>query len=212
MAAATRSARTRISGCENCQGREARLAGHALRFRNRNRVIAELARGDLVPIRSVDVQQTVPPGAQVPLTVTMGNTATIISPLDPDVCTAGGFNGYSLEVDIELDGRNLGAQTKCVTAVGNVNYDFEFVAPTEPGAYTLTIVVRGNSSNNQLGFQELDVTVEETAPQPDENGDGGLTGGPLLPCFLDPNRGCERFETIGWSAAGVLFAVALLSG
>lgn len=39
--------------------------------------------------------------------------------------------------------------------------------------------------------------------------DGGDGGGPLLPCWSDPNNECSPFDFIGYGALGLVLAVAL---
>lgn len=214
----------RVRDCDNCAAREARLAAAGQRFQAAARFRASRGAAEIRP-------------AAVPGELRVGERRTVrvdlaatreTSVLDPDHCVS---KALAAGLRVEARGRVGGGQTSdrfCLPAstltLGNTR---EFRVPiegTSPGTLEVTIEVVGRDSGNLLARETFAISVvgEETGGEtpggiPDEEQDGGEDqdqngGGPLLPCFVDPNRSCARPEALGWGAAAVLLLVALVGG
>lgn len=229
MASATETFRERSRidhNCENCRGRSRRLASQLDRMRDRSRVtggaVANFRGRNAVQIRA-SVPSEVGPGQIVNASVIVSPAQFVsddLSVLDPDYCTPPNLFGKGLNVDIEVraGGQRLGSGRRCIPSIGGEReLPFSFTAPTSTGRSSFNVIVRGHASGNRLGADSFSFQVAEGgggggAPTPadeDEDG-GGPFDGPLLPCFLDPNRTCARPETLAWGSVGLLAAIVLL--
>lgn len=239
MTSATRSVQgaARISGCENCQARERRVVQQLDRFRERTRLSggprAHITSGEAdLEVFPIFVPNTVQVGQDVG-TITIGVRNVGTSPsagTDPDTCIATGFTaGLRVDIEVRRGANELAVEQGHCLADGGGNraeVQVELGEATSAGTVDLGVRVFGSGSGNQLVQDSISFEIVESdggggngggdvQPPEDDNGDNGDNGddpldGPLLPCFLDPNRSCARPETIAWGGAGLLLLTLLV--
>lgn len=221
MSTTTLRERSRVTNCENCAKREARIAMHATRLRERSRISTRQQAGQ-VRIEQVEVDPTrVSPGGTISVTVNLRETAEVVAP-GPELCAPGGIFGSGIAVIVEVSGDwgEADDQEVCIPVqslgTGRVNPTFTLQAPTLPRdisqetrTITTSIQIRGHENRTAEATQSITVSQEGRRQPRDRNGGGGGGGGPLLPCFIDPNRQCSPFEQLAFSGAA-FFLVFLL--
>lgn len=173
----------------------------------------------VISIDSVDFPPEVSPGGVVSLDFTIRNTqnSAICAP-DPDSCISSTLGaGLRIEAQLRGSGRVLDSTERCVTCDGGTSTArLSFTAPPEEGTFSFEAVLVGSSTRNVLLEQRLSVEVTGepnggAEPPPDDGDDDSPFEGPLLPCFIDPNRSCDRTETIAWTL-GALGVAAVVVG
>jgi hypothetical protein len=150
-------------------------------------VISTDAFGPLFYADDVRVTEAVDPGGVVDVEVELVNEDTIITPLHPDACTAGVYNGLGAEVTIDPDWTDSVTLTPCLRAGGFtptrqvLTADFE--APDIGGSHNVSVTVEGQQSGNG-GTETFQVAVESGSgirpgvPDDPSPGDGGGIGIP----------------------------------
>lgn len=188
----------------------ARLLGDLVTGRE---AVLGVDRGGLVPFTNIELPTTVPPNTRVEVRANVANEADVILPLvEQDICTRGGFNGFQIEVELEVDGRTVGSSSKCIGAGGNRPFDFSFTSPDEPGEITAVLTSRGDKTGNLLNTEQRTITVREDAPQPPEPDDGDGQPGQFRPflCLLNPLRACNFREQVAMGGGIGFFTILLL--
>lgn len=209
-AAETVRERSRVSGCESCKAREDRIVGHLATFRRRSRITAH--QEAQVRFVDVDVPSQQPPNTTVSADVQLANDALLIGPNDPDRCSTGFAGRVGLEVDLELTVNGSFADRRtgiCVPSTGQTA-TLQFVTPSEPGIATIEVTGELPGKDLSIGSRTATIDVVEGVPEAPTNGDDDGGTGPLLPCFLDPNRQCSPFEQLAFGGAA-FFLVFLLA-
>lgn len=190
-----------------------RPSGHGRRFGQAGeRDLASVKNMQILNLRStVDVQT----GESFTVTVDVSNGAT--TRVDEDSC-GGAANACSSRLCIgrtcintifEFDGEQIvnGPFCLCGTEFGANTREFSatFVAPPTPGTYELSATLELPGSGSTAGplTNQVTVTGEDPIDPPDQpgdpNGNNGNNGnGPILPCWLDPNRSCATPELMAW--------------
>lgn len=183
---------------------------------------------------TVAVPSAVQPLSAVPVTTYINTSAAVVDGSDPDRCDGPHpATGYAVDVTVTFTGDIIGGETRCVIAgvpgtTEGVLVPF-FVSSIE-GTFHGNVTVEFATTGQVIANRPFEIVVDEDAPAgpygpecvntPDcpvdqvcRNGecrDPPTSGGPLLPCFLDPNRGCATPETIAWAFAGLLVASVAL--
>lgn len=205
------------------------MAQQLLRFRDRARLSAH--QNPVLSIEGVNVPGQQPPSTPVAVPIFLSNSAQFIGPGDPNRCDPQGFLsaevGLEVEVRLEIGGVFQDSDIVCVPGseapfggVGTAETTLETTTPAEPGTFSFDVVAETARTGDLVGraTQSIQVTEAAQPAEPPDNGgngngnepdNGGLFEGPILPCFLDPNRACETPETVLYGAAGALLLVAL---
>lgn len=110
-------------------------------------------------------------GGVVDVAVDMVNRRQFITPLHPDQCVSGFFNGLKSEITITPDwDANEFTATNCLAldegTIARETIAQDFPAPSEPGTYTLSVEIRGANSN-EGGIESYEIVV----PDPDSGDD-----------------------------------------
>lgn len=228
-ATATFRERSRLDhDCDNCRGRNERLAMQLERTRDRFRVTggatAQQATvqqpGEVLSVVDVDFPAQQPPSSRVPVDVVLDNSALFVGG-DPNRCIGGEllgeFVGLEVTVTLEAGGAFQDSDTVCVAAgpaAAFATADLSVTTPAEDGPFTFTIRAETASTGEEFFAEQRTIDVQTGAqPAPEERDDeedGGLFGGPILPCFVDPNRACARPEALAWGGLGLLAAIVLV--
>lgn len=139
--------------------------------------------------------------------VTVRNSAEVIAG-DEDGCSSGPvLNGYRLETSIKVDGEVVETRSNCIRGLnGSKEYTFDVTTPTDGDSFELAYEVTGESSGRTVASGSQRVELREEAPGQGDDRDGG---GPMLPCFIDPNRSCSGGDAVGFSALAALAIPAL---
>lgn len=134
--------------------------------------------------------------------------------VDPDACDTGfGSFGFRTRIEIRVDGQVVDSRAKCLGS----DESFDFTTNLQqPGAHTIAVVAIGENSGNEFDRETMTVTVEEETTRrgdftsEDEESGDGLFGGPILPCFLDPNRECGTLQLVGFVGGGTALLLLFL--
>lgn len=110
-------------------------------------------------------------GGVVDVAVDMVNRRQFITPLHPDQCVSGFFNGLKSEITITPDwDADEFTATNCLAldegTIARETIAQDFPAPPEPGTYTLSVEIRGANSN-EGGIESYEIVV----PDPDSGDD-----------------------------------------
>lgn len=172
---------------------------------------ARAQRGDVAIVR-VDVPEEIPVGQEE--TVIIGVEAVgQVDVFDPDHCVAADLGaGIRTDVEVTVGPNRIASDTFCIPTgrVGTPGErEMQFgLRGDEAGPVDLTVTAFGRGSDNRLDERTFTIDV---VGEPTNGGDGGVSPtngedgtGPLLPCFLDPNRKCSRPESLAWAGLAVL--------
>jgi len=165
-----------------------------------------------------------PPNTLVTQHFQLTNGAAYVSGSDPDHCTTpltefGG--GLQVAVTVKVNGTRYGSNSTCIGVAGafvfarKKSFSITHYTPDQPGEYKVDydFYLAGSGKHIKTIRKTLEVTGSAPKPpaqQPQQNGGSGLFNGPILPCFLDPNRACTTGSTIGYSAFGILALLFVL--
>lgn len=184
--------------------------------------------GDVTFVQDIEIVPEIRPGRRVSLsyTIDFGDLGADFF-LDPNFCITDGAPGVNFLSEIEVDGLVADSNNYC-RQPDPTTVQHSFLGPTEIGQYPVDIVIVRPSDGvpiREVTAGTLTVTDDpvggdcptgfirdpdtgECVPSGGNGGDGG--GGPLLPCFLDPNRACSTGETIAYTAVGGAVGILLL--
>lgn len=165
-----------------------------------------------------------PPNTDVTQHFQLSNSAAYVSGHDPDHCTTsltefGG--GLKVGVQVKINGTSYGQNATCIGVAGafifarKKSFQITHYTPSKPGTYTVDYDFFLTGSGNHITTISKKLTVTGNAPKPpsgnnQNKGGSGLFSGPLLPCFLDPNRSCNTATTVTYSALGIVFVLFIL--
>ena len=164
-----------------------------------------MAAGD--GITQFRMQNAVRPGDRVRVqSEVTSQTGTSIFPAvgGGDTCDTGIFTtGLSIEVVLEVEGEQVDSWGKCMD--GTNSEEMGFIAPQEPGEYTVRMVLRGGKSGNTFETQTRTLRVEGNAP-----GGSGTPPGADQPPSQVPQVLTDPLVLAG-VGTGFLLLVAVLS-
>lgn len=178
-------------------------------------VTARVSDSSLVPIINFVLSTTVQPNTQVPISLTIGNTASFISPFEPDVCTRSGFNGYMIDVTLFVDGQTVSSEQKCVNAIEDRTWEFTFTSGAAGATHDVVLEVRGAKTGNLLHTIERTVDVSAEAPPAPECETNADCPGDLV-CrdgqCIEPTGPAEEFPILLVLGLFALVAIGLAAG
>lgn len=176
---------------------------------------ARVTRSDLVPVINFVLSTAVQPNTQVPVSLTLGNTASIISPFEPDVCTRNGFNGFMIDVALSVDGQVVSSEQKCVNAIENRTWEFGFASGGDGTTHDVELVVRGARTGNLLHRIERTVDVSGQAPPAAECERNADCPGDLV-CrdgrCVEPTGPADTIPVLAVLAVLAVIAIGLVAG
>lgn len=219
-------ARSRFDDCSGCQARKQRIMSHLNTIHTRSSVITRQRAGQ-VEIERVEVDPAnVTPGGQVAVTVNLRETAAFVG-TGPELCNPPNPlspSGIAVILTVSLGDQQLDREV-CVPVnnltSGSRDPTFRLTAPSLPKGVTesqeridVSMQIRGKPNRSTSTSRIVTVTQQGRQQPRNQNGNNGNNGnnggiGPLLPCFLDPNRSCTRFETIAFGGLGVLMVILI---
>lgn len=155
-----------------------------------------------------------------------------------NTCTKGGFetDGYCVQIHIDPEW-SAGLVTAPIchhfNAIGSNTTTFggvELPAPFEEGTFNVDVWLESPDgqttdkltrsityqSGGSKGCQADGdcprgyICRDGACVQDPKNDDGGPGDGPILPCFLDPNRKCASPEMMAWGGFALMFLVVVL--
>lgn len=214
--------RSRRSMSPSARIRAKNTGGSALAPRDGATMSADL--GD-VYIEAVQQPGTLEVGGTKSFHFDIGADSTAF-PSDPDWCIASGFgDGYAIDITARSGGGLLHAKNTCIQAGFTrppQRFSFELTG-SSAGTVEVRVAVHGSGSRNLLVERTFQVEVIDpdggggggnggsVDPGDPPGGDNGDGGGPLLPCWIDPNRGCATPEAIAWGGLALFSGIFLIS-
>lgn len=121
-------------------------------------------RSNLVSIESVDTLNEVEVGQQIPVTVTVSNSAQFIEAFtEPDSCVAPNlFEGYRLDVNIIVNNEVVTSDTLCVPIRASRQASLVVPGPVNTGTVEMGVeVVTSNTGNIQADTSRTVSVVEQ---------------------------------------------------
>lgn len=146
--------------------------------------LADEDSGDAVPessgvtnvsfdLEGMDLESSVDEGDRIPLSFVLQNDATTVSSLDPDYCIAGPAAGYSVVVEVYIDGEQTVEFLDCVPPSGTTRDDT--LPPLDDGTYNVELRIVGQNTGEVVDTYTEILTV--TLDSDDGGDDGGSTDG-----------------------------------
>lgn len=123
---------------------------------------------DRISVKNFQTQAEVSPGDTVAWSFTILNNADV-NVLDPDWCEQlfPPASGVRMFISVEFAGAEDIRQGVCVPDEGGESdFSGEFIAPTQPGDYEVTVNVEANNTQRQIAQQSRTVTVLGEGEQP----------------------------------------------
>lgn len=163
-------------------------------------------------VEDVRYPKEVGAGGAVDVGVDLVNRRQFITPLHPDQCTSGFFNGLKSEITITPNWDADEFSTTNCLGIGDVGVKREtisadFPAPSEPGTYTFSVEVRAPGSGNG-GIESFEIVVPESGgDQRPGNGDEGGENGDEN----DDDEGGPLNQTTIFGIVAIIAAVAGLA-
>lgn len=200
------------------------------RARISENAVTAYATNSQIRFGTIDLPSRVRPGEAIDADATLINNATIISPTDPNACNPGKLfvGGLNVTVTVEVDGMREDSASACVPGLGgSKKLDLSWYTENVQSSKTVQVsyIAKGTGDGRELARKTYTVIIEPEAPTQDERNepddDSDTTGddnnntdptktGPILPCFLDPNRACTPGEQSTYAMAGGALGILLI--
>lgn len=174
-------------------------------------------------VENLNFTPEIKPGRNTAVSFEVTSNESFHDPTNPNTCwTTNAALGSRVRAVLVVDGSDRTSDTECVRGGQAYEYQLSFIAGQDGTTHDCAIELRNAATGNTNTRREFQVHVTEDAVVgdcppgfekdsegncvPSENGNGG--SGPLLPCFLDPNRSCGTPEVVAWG--GLLLMMIVL--
>lgn len=159
----------------------------------------------------------VAPRGVIQTAIEVVNGAYLITPLDPDSCTSGIYNGYKYILSVDPEWGDEQSVENCLPinqlGMSNEVHGFQIGAPTEPGVYAITYTIELPGSG-AVASETRSVVIEEGGQQigggdSDDEENGGGSGGVVGAISDIINAGVNNPEISGFLV--ILFLIGYLT-